>query len=91
MKFILEIGNSEKHVVNYEFNQLLGRLVIRVNQQEIKRKIRLFSEPIQEAHFFVIGQKETFTIRIEKERKHLFGQINRVFVNNRLVKRFEGF
>ena len=90
MKFVIEIGEAEKHVIEYEFNQLFGRLTIKVNNQAIKRKIRLFSEPIQETHFFVIDQRERLSIRIEKERKLLYGQVNRVFVNNRLFKRYEG-
>ena len=36
MRFNLEIGEAEKHVVEFNFDQLLGQLVIKVNKQEIK-------------------------------------------------------
>ena len=90
MKFSLEIGEVEKHVVEYEFNQLLGVLTIKVNQKAVKRHVRLFDEPLKELHVFVVGNEEKFSVKIEKERKLLFGQKNRVFVNDRLVKYCEG-
>ena len=31
MRFAIEIGNTEKHRLEYNFNQLLGSLVIKVN------------------------------------------------------------
>ena len=38
MKFCIEVGEEKKHQIEYEFNQLLGRLVIKSNQQEVKRR-----------------------------------------------------
>ncbi|MEP6662423.1 MAG: hypothetical protein ABJC04_02055 [Verrucomicrobiota bacterium] len=91
MKFSLEVGDLEKHTIEYEFNQLLGTLTIKVDQQPVKKHRRLFDEPVKELHVFVVGEQERFSIKIEKERKLLFGQKNRVFVNDRLVKYCEGF
>jgi hypothetical protein len=90
MKFSLEIGDTEKHTVEYEFNQLLGTLTIKVNDKPVKKHVRLFDEPVKELHVFVVGNQEKFAVKIEKERKLLFGQRNRVFVNDRLVKYCEG-
>ncbi|MEO5804320.1 MAG: hypothetical protein ABIR24_12405 [Verrucomicrobiota bacterium] len=90
MKFSLEIGDAEKHTIDYEFNQLLGTLTIKVNQKPVKKHVRLFDEPVKELHVFVVGNEEKFAVKIEKERKLLFGQRNRVFVNDRLVKYCEG-
>ena len=90
MKFSLEIGELEKHTIEYEFNQLLGTLNIKVNDQQVKKHVRLFDEPIKELHVFVVGNQEKYDVKIEKERKFLFGQRNRVFVNDRLVKYCEG-
>ncbi len=90
MKFSLEIGDAEKHVVEYEFNQLLGTLTIKVNDKPVKKHTRLFDEPVKELHVFVVGVQEKYSVKIEKERKLLFGQKNRVFVNDRLVKYCEG-
>jgi hypothetical protein len=90
MKFSLEVGEAEKHTVEYEFNQLLGTLTIKVNNKPVKKHMRLFDEPVKELHVFVIGTQEKVAVKIEKERKLLFGQRNRVFVNDRLVKYCEG-
>ncbi len=90
MRFNLEIGEAEKHVVEFNFDQLLGQLVIKVNKQEIKRSVRLFNEPVKETHTLRVGDGEGVIVRIEKERKLLFGQKYRVFLNDRLYKYYEG-
>lgn len=90
MKFSLEVGEIERTQIEYAFNQLLGQLCIRVNQQAVKNHVRLFDEPLTETHTLEVGKSERISVRIEKERKLLFGQRCRVFVNNRLFKCFEG-
>lgn len=86
MRFSIEFGEKEKHRLEYNFNQLIGRLVIKVNGRPIKITYRLLNEPVSEVHVFEIGRFEKSRVRIEKRRKQLFGHLNRVFVNNRLVK-----
>ena len=86
MRFAIEIGDVEKHRLEYNFNQLLGSLVIKVNEMAIKNSIRLINEPLLEIFAFVVGDHEKSDVRIEKERKPLLGCKNRVYVNNRLVK-----
>ena len=73
MKFALEIGDAEKHRLEYNFNQLLGSLVIKVNDKAIKKSIHLINEPVLEIHAFVVGDHEKSDVRIEKERKPLLG------------------
>lgn len=90
MKFAIEIGETEKHRLEYHFNQLLGSLVIKVNEKPIKKSLRLVNEPVLEIHAFVVGNQEKSDVRIEKERKPLLGCKNRLYVNNRLVKVFSG-
>ena len=90
MKFAIEIGETEKHRLEYHFNQLLGTLVIKINERPVKKSMRLMNEPVLEVHAFVVGKHEQSQIRIEKERKQLLGHKNRLYVNNRLVKVFEG-
>lgn len=90
MRFCLEIGRQEKHLVEFSFNQLLGQLVISVNHREIKRGTRVFNEPVREVHTFQIGENEQLLVRIEKERKLLFGERFRVYLNNRLYQYYEG-
>ena len=90
MKFAIEIGDTEKHRLEYHFNQLLGSLVIKVNERPIKKAVRLINEPILEIHDFVVGDQEKSSVRIEKERMPLVGCRNRLYVNNRLLRVFSG-
>ena len=90
MKFAIEIGDTEKHRLEYNFNQLLGSLVIKVNEKPIKKSRRLINEPILEVHAFMVGDQERSAVRIEKERMPFLGCRNRLYVNNRLVKVFSG-
>ncbi len=90
VKFAIEIGETEKHRLEYHFNQLLGSLVIKVNERPIKKCVRLINEPLLEVHDFVVGEREKSNVRIEKERLPLLGCKNRLYVNNRLVRVFSG-
>jgi len=90
VKFAIEIGDTEKHRLEYHFNQLLGSLVIKVNERPVKKALRLVNEPLLEVHDFVVGDQEKSSVRIEKERMPLVGCRNRLYVNNRLVRVFSG-
>ena len=90
MKFSIEVGEAEKHTIDFNFNQLLGKLVIQVNRQEVKRSLRLIDEPVRETHVIELGGIEDLTVRIEKERRQLVGSKCRVFLNDRLYKFYEG-
>ena len=86
MKFTIEVGEIEKHLVEYEFNPLLGVLVVKVDDQPIRKHVRLVNEPVREIHALIIGDKEKHHVRFEKERTSTFTHRNSVFVNNRLLK-----
>ena len=90
MKFAIEFGGLERHRLEYYFNQLLGRLSIKINEQSVTQSLRLVNEPEFEVYEFEVGDREKSTVRIEKVRKPLIGHINRLYVNNRLLKVFEG-
>ena len=91
MKFALEVaGEIEKFTLEYEFNQLLGTVIIKVDNKPVARKRHLFNEPVKEVFSLEVGQREMFAVRIEKRRKMLFGQQNHVYVNDRLIRTFEG-
>ncbi len=90
MKLTLELGEKEKHLVEYHFNQLLGTSTIFVNHKAVKKHTRWFSEPLRETHEIEVGETEKCSVRIEKERKLLFGQKCRIYVNQRLTKVAEG-
>jgi hypothetical protein len=90
MKFCVEIGEAEKHLIEFNFNQLLGQMCIKINRREVKRDTWLLNEPVKEVHTFEVGQNERLTVRIEKERKALVGERCRVFLNDRLLQCHEG-
>lgn len=90
MKFFIELGTNEKHVIEFNFNQLLGRTVLKVDEEIAFQKARWFSEPLVDRYEFEIGQFEPVHLRIEKERKLLVGSKYRVFVNKRLTQIHHG-
>ncbi len=90
MKFRVEFGEIEKQVIEYEFNQLFGRLRVTLNDQPVMKRWQLFNEPVREVLEWETGEIEKLQVRIVKERGQLYGQTNRVFINNRLVKCFSG-
>ena len=90
MRFCLKAGHKENYSVEFEFSQLLGKLVIKVNGKELIKNTRWFSEPLKEAHQFEVGQTEIWSFKIEKERRDIFTSTYRVFVNNRLAGFYQG-
>jgi len=91
MKFTIAVGDTDKHVVNFNFNQLRGTLLIQVDDRTIFQSTRVFNEPLREVYRFKIEGPEKPEVRIEKRRKQLFGHHNTVFVNERLVGVFDRF
>ena len=90
MRFSIDLGNNEKHTFEFNFNQLLGRSVVKVNGEEVFRKDRWFSEPLVDKYDFEVGQFERVRIRIEKIRKRLFASRYCVYVDNRLAQLHQG-
>ena len=90
MKISLTVGELEPHVVDFSFDQLLGRATVAVDGQVVKKQQRWFNEPNFESHEIEPGQTERYRVRIEKERLSLFASRYRVFVNSRLTEVREG-
>jgi hypothetical protein len=86
MKFALEVGITERHLVEFNFNQLRGTLLIRVDNQPVFQSTRVFNEPVFEVYKFVIDGREKSEVLIEKRRKPLIGHNNMVYVNDRLTR-----
>jgi hypothetical protein len=91
MKFSFEVGEAEKHRVEFNFNQLCGTLLISVDDKPIHRATRFLNEPVHEVFDFIVGNTERLPVRIEKKRKPLFGSRNVLYVNHRLTRVIEGF
>ncbi len=90
MRFTVQFGESETNLLEFSFNQLLGTSVIKLNDQVVKKQTRWFSEPVHQTHFIEAGTAERWQVKIEKERKLLFGQRCRVFLNQQLAGFYEG-
>jgi hypothetical protein len=90
MKFSIEVGSAEKHLIEFQFNQLLGQSRVTVDGEQVFRKKRWFSEPKADRFDFKVGQFEPVRIRIEKERKLIFGSKYRVYIDNRLTQLHQG-
>jgi hypothetical protein len=86
----MEVGEIEKNLVEFSFDQLLGQLVIKVNRKEVHRRTRLINEPMAETHTVTVGDSERLIVRFEKERISTFSQKCRVYLNDRLYKYYEG-
>ena len=91
MRFNLQVGSTEKHIVEFNFNQLYGTLVIRVDNRPILQSKRIFNEPVHEVYHFVIDGAEKSDVRIEKRRKALFGHHSAVFINDRLARSVDAY
>jgi hypothetical protein len=91
MRFSLEVGSVDKHLVEFNFNQLLGTLDIRVDRRSVYQSKRIFNEPLREIYHFVIDGKEKSDVRIEKRRKQLFGHHSTVFINDRLARSVDAY
>ena len=86
MKFKIEVGESEKHVIEFSFSQLTGSLEICVDNCPVVQSKRLLNEPVREIFDLLVGEKEKVAVRIEKQRKPLIGHHRRVWINNRLAQ-----
>ena len=91
MRFIIEVGEVEKHLVEFSFNQLAGSLVIQVDNKPVLKTKRVFNEPVNEVFQFMVVNAERLPVRIEKKRKPLIGHRNCVYVADRLTRVVEGY
>lgn len=90
MTIAFEVGESIKERIEYSFNQLMGRTVLRVNGREEIRKTRWFSEPVVDTLELELSDVEKLRVKIEKRRKLLFASQYRVYVNNHLTNCYMG-
>jgi hypothetical protein len=100
MKFKLEIGEREKHQVDYYRNWFLGteRLLVDgkiVASRSVLSPSNYVSIPLCRRREFSVGISEPHTVVFEKERPLLLAGIRphkyRVFVDGKLVHEQQGF
>jgi hypothetical protein len=90
MRFKIKVGEIEKHLVEFQHNQLLGEVSIKVDRRPVMQSKRLINEPVREVYRLAVGEMERSEVRIEKVRRPLLGTRNSVYVDNRLVRVFAG-
>jgi hypothetical protein len=95
MQFSFEVGEQEKHLVNLDYNQMVGLLSITVDNRQVISELRMFSLSLVKKYEFVVGNYERHNVRIEKERKLFLAGLRkqkyRVYVDERLIREYEGF
>jgi hypothetical protein len=52
MKFSFEVGNNEKHLVEFYFNRMIGNLSIKVDKKPLIRDFRMYSLSLTKTYKF---------------------------------------
>jgi len=83
--FSFEVGKSERHLVHFSFDRLLGGLKVTVDGVPTIRDLRTVSLSLVKEYQFRVGANEVHEVSIRKERKLIFAgfrpHICRVFVD----------
>lgn len=94
VKFSFNVGDLEKHKVDFHFNQWRGNLNIDIDGRRVVDDFRMFSLKLIKVYEFPVGANERHHVRIEKKRKLLLAglrpQTYRAYIDDTLVKEFVG-
>jgi len=71
--FEFEVGETERHNVAFQFDQLWGPLKISVDGKPVIRKWGAFTLRRTSGYEFSVGSSELHQVRIEKTRKVAMG------------------
>jgi hypothetical protein len=85
LEFTFPVGESERHIVHFSFDQSWGFLTISVDGNPVIRDWRLISFSLTKQYRLTVGEKERHDVVIVKERKlvgaPLRSQTCRVFID----------
>jgi hypothetical protein len=73
MDFSFNVGNSEKHAVNFYFNQLIGNVRITVDDKLVVKDFRMFSASLTKQYEFSVGEREVHKVAIVIIRRQILG------------------
>ncbi len=94
LEFRFEVGEEERHKVNFRFNRTLGPLTISVDDQPVVKKLKLFSVTTKERYELTVGETERHDVVIEKTRQGFLGGFHPqhciAYVDKREVGRYWG-
>ena len=93
MQFSFMVGVSEKHRVDFSFDQFIGNLEIRVDGQPAVKDFRMLSLSLTKRYELTVGVNEKHHVAIEKRRKLLLAGLRpqqyRIFIDGHLVQTYE--
>ena len=85
LDFSFPVGESERHMVHFSFDQFWGSLSISVDGKPVVRDWRFLSFNLTKEYRFIVGDKERHDIVIVQARKLAFAgfrsQTCRVFID----------
>lgn len=94
MQFSFIVGTTEKHQVDFSFDQMIGNLEIRVDGQTAVKDFRMFSLSLTKLYEFTVGNQERHQVVIEKKRKLFLAGLRpqqyRILIDGTLVQTYEG-
>ena len=73
LDFEFEVGESERHNVAFQIDQMWGPLKISVDGKPVIRKLGMFSLRRTSRYEFSVGSSEPHKVRIERTRRALVG------------------
>jgi hypothetical protein len=97
MKFTFSVGNNEKHTINFDFNQLWGKLIVKVDNKDIIDTIQMWKTPFstKEPISFEVGDKEKHKIKIVKNASPIFAGFlpckYEVYIDENLFNTYSGY
>ncbi len=100
MKFTLEVGEKEKHQIDYYRNWFFGAERLRADGQLVASRSvvspsNYVSFPLCRRYEFTVGEVEKHTVVFEKQRPLLFAglrpHIYRVLLDGKLVFERQGY
>jgi hypothetical protein len=72
MQMTFTVGQHERHVVVFSWDQFWGRLTITVDGWSVVDHVRMFSASRVKVYEFWVGTHERHHVHIEKHRETLF-------------------
>ena len=87
--FRFEVGERERHTIEYHFNQSSGFGHISVDGAVVKRTFEMFSVATTKRRTFTVGTAEVHEVVIERVRKRMMGgfrpQACHIYVDDHLI------
>ncbi|TDB90369.1 hypothetical protein [Actinomadura sp. 7K534] len=85
--FYFEVGQYERHLVEYFYDRFWGKVRITVDRHEVVKGSLLFSFAMTKRFEFTVGHQERHHVIIDKTRKVLFAgfrpSVYNVYVDGR--------